>query len=133
MKRLADEPRPAHFAVRPPTPPELIASLQAIFPEFGSEEILHELETSDYDLHTVMHLFAEYFGTEGSTASERQLRALGGLIDEAVARDDQLENAVSTCMLEHLRQIKAYKILSPYLSRKAKQRTHALLRFAAGE
>jgi hypothetical protein len=125
MNRFADEPKPAHFAVRPPTPQELIASLEAIFPEFGSEDILHDVETSDYGLHSVMRLFTEYFGTEGSTAAEGQLRALGGLIDESVAVDDQLENAVSTCMLEHLRQIKVYKTLSPYLSRKAKQRTHA--------
>lgn len=97
----------------------------AIFSEFGSENVLHDVETSDYGLHSVMRCFTEYFGAEGSTTSERQLQALGGLIDEAVAVDDQLENAVSTCMLEHLRQIKAYKILSPYLSRKAKQRTHA--------
>ncbi len=72
-----------------------------------------------------MRCFAEYFGAEGGAASERQLQALGGLINEAVAVDDELENAVSTCMLEHLRQIKAYKILSPYLSPKAKQKTHA--------
>ncbi|HEX3104515.1 MAG TPA: hypothetical protein VHQ22_08705 [Terriglobales bacterium] len=125
MKRPADGPQPTHFAVRPPTPQELSVSLQTIFPEFSSEDVLHDVGTSDYGLHTVMRNFTEYFGAEGSTASERQLRALGGLIDEAVAVDDQLENAVSTCMLEHLRQIKAYKILSPYLSRKAKQRTHA--------
>jgi hypothetical protein len=125
MKPPANGPRPTHFAVRPPTPQELSASLEAIFPEFGSEDVLHDVETADYGLHSVMRYFAEYFGAEGSNASEKQLQALGGLIDEAVAVDDQLENAVSTCMLEHLRQIKAYKILSPYLSRKAKQRTHA--------
>jgi hypothetical protein len=125
MKHPADGPRPNHFAERPPTPQELSASLEAIFPEFGSEDLLQDADTSNYGLHTVMRHFTEYFGTEGSTASERQLRALGGLIDEAVAVDDQLENAVSTCMLEHLRQIKAYKTLSPFLSSKAKQRTHA--------
>lgn len=125
MTSPADGPRPAYFAVRPPTSQELYAALEAIFPEFGSEDLLDDLKTSDYGLHTVMHRFTEHFGAEGSTASERQLQALGGLINEAVAVDDQLENAVSTCMLEHFRQIKVYKILSPYLSRTAKQKTHA--------
>lgn len=98
--------------------------MEAIFPEFGSD-VRDDLHTSNYGLHAVMHRFTEYFGTVVSTASEKQLRALGGLIDEGVAVDDELENAVSTCMLEHLRQIKAYKTLSPYFSRKAKDRTHA--------
>ena len=120
--------RPAsrkHFAVRPPKPQDLYASLKAIFPDFGSEDFLHDVATSDHGLHTVMRYFTEYFGAEQSHASEKQLVALGGLIDEAVAVDDVLENAVSTCMLEHLRQIDAYKALSPHLSRRAKDRTHA--------
>jgi hypothetical protein len=69
--------------------------------------------------------FAEYFGVARDTLSERQLRNLGRLLNEAVAVDDDLENAVSTCFLEHLRQTGSYKSLAPFLSKQAKDKTHA--------
>jgi hypothetical protein len=70
-----------------------------------------------------MHNFTQCFGADHQEFSERQLTSLGQLLDEAVMVDDQLENAVSTCMLEHLRQINGYKALSPYLSKTAKEKT----------
>jgi hypothetical protein len=103
---------------------QLLASLKGIFPQFGQEDVVEDVKgADDTGLHCVMRHFTYYFGANHTRFSERQLTALGKLLDEAVKVDDKLENAVATCMLEHLRQINAYKALSPYLSKKAKERT----------
>lgn len=119
MKKSDRQSKRDRFPSRPPEPEQLLASIKAIFPEFGKGLVAQD------SLHSVMQHFAVYFGTNKNDFSERQIRLLGSLIDEAVAAEDVLENAVSTCLLEHLRQIDGYKTLSPYLSKKAKERTHA--------
>src|SRR5439155_2408023 len=63
--------------------------------------------------------------------SDRQVRQLAELINQAVEAPDELENAVSTCFLEHLRQVRTYKVLAPHLSTQAKRRTHACHRAGA--
>ncbi len=85
----------------------------------------HDVCPPSGKLHCILRGFMDFFSSAQNEGSEHQLKALGHLINEAVAMDDVLENAVSTSMLEHLRQIEAYKALSPYLSPKAKERTHA--------
>jgi len=114
-----------YFPLRPPEPMELLASLTGIFPQFGQEDVVEDVTDSPagVGLPCVMHNFTQYFGADHQEFSERQLTSLGQLLDEAVMVDDQLENAVSTCMLEHLRQINGYKALSPYLSKTAKEKT----------
>ena len=112
-----------YFEWRPPAPMTLLALLQEIFPQFGDEEIAQEVEESEVGLHCLMRNFTEYFGSLGGRASEEQLRALAALLDEAVSVDDVLENAVSTCLLEHLGQIDRLEALRPYISRAALVRT----------
>jgi hypothetical protein len=69
--------------------------------------------------------FTAYFGANHSTFSDRQLRLLAPLLDAAVAVDDELENAVSTCFLEHLHQIRCYRVLARHLSAPARRRSRA--------
>ncbi len=118
-------PKRGFFASRPPEPMELLASLTSIFPQFGNQDIVEDVAGSPVGigLHCVMHHFTCYFGADLQEFSESQLASLGRLLDEAVMVDDQLENAVSTCLLEHLRQISAYTAISPYLSKRAKEKT----------
>ncbi len=118
-------PKRGFFASRPPKPMELLASLTGIFPQFGNQDIVVDVADSPVGigLHCVMHHFTCYFGADLQKFSARQLTSLGQLLDEAVLVDDQLENAVSTCLLEHLRQISAYRALSPYLSKRAREKT----------
>jgi len=110
--------------MRPQIAKELWALLTEIFPGFSAycedEEI--QPETT---LHFVMTEFTSYFSGNRDTFSEFQLKKLAHFINDAVAVDDNLENAVSTCFLEHLRQVRSYKILAPFLSRQAKDKTHA--------
>ena len=109
--------------MRPQTAKELWTVLTEIFPGFSAyceDEEIHPETT----LHFVMMDFTTYFGANRDTFSESQLRKLGQFINDAVSVDDNLENAVSTCFLEHLRQVRSYKILAPFLSRQAKDKTH---------
>lgn len=129
MKKARTKPKRPQFPDRPPAPEQLLAALQTIFPTFESQGLREDLQDDllplSGKLHCIVRDFMDFFSSAQDEASEHQLKSLGSLINEAVAMDDVLENAVSTCMLEHLRQIEAYKALSPYLSPKAKERTHA--------
>ena len=75
--------------------------------------------------HSVVMAFTQFFGAEKVSFSEDELRPFGALINAAVAAGGSLENAFGTCLLEHLHQIRASKILRPYLSERARERTHA--------
>jgi hypothetical protein len=114
-----------YFVERPPTPKQLLASLRNIFPDFGDGDIVQDVEESHVSLHTVVRHFNDYFGATRIEPSDRQLASLGQLLSEAVAVDDILENAVATCLLEHLHQVGRYRSLAPYLSKRTKARTRA--------
>ena len=125
---MTDEPRFNRDDVSPGLsgPLYLPGSLREICPQFGYPEIIEEVRVADVGFHCVMLLFSGYLGRAINTLSDQQLCALGNLIiNEAVSIDDDLENAVSTCLLEHLHQINCLKSLSRYLSTKAKGRTRA--------
>ena len=98
--------------------------LTEIFPGFSAEYEDGEIQP-ETTLHFVMRDFTTYFSGNRDTFSESQLKKLAHFINDAVAVDDNLENAVSTCFLEHLHQVRSYKMLAPFLSRQAKDKTHA--------
>ena len=108
-----------HFDVRPPEPKHLLATLNRVFPDFGSD-----VEAED-GLHAIMLNFAEYFGAHATQVTEKQLRFLGDVLNEAVSVDDNLENAVSTCFLEHLHQLRKLALMRPFLSSQARERLRA--------
>jgi len=110
--------------MRPQTAKELWTVLTEMFPGFSAHCEEEEIQP-ETTFHFVMSDFTTYFGINGDTFSESQLRKLGQFINNVVAVDDNLENAVATCFLEHLRQVSSYKILAPFLSRQAKDKTHA--------
>ena len=82
-------------------------------------------EPEELTLHRLMGLFAQYFGANGKRFSVKQLRRLGEWLSSAVSVPSELENAVSTCFLEHTRQLKVNRLLAPYLSKLAKEKSHA--------
>jgi len=107
---------------RTPAPLELLECLQTIFPTFGDAELLAEIEAGHVELHGVMRHFTDYFGALGHTFTKGQLAALGRFLDQAVVQGGKLENAVSTCFLEHLHQIKCRGFMLPFVSQKTKER-----------
>ena len=110
--------------MRPQTAKKLWTLLTEIFPGFSVHCEVEEIQP-ETTLHFVMIDFSTYFGINRDTFTESQLRKLAQFINDAVAVDDNLENAMSTCFLEHLRQTRSYKLLAPFLSRQAKDKTHA--------
>jgi len=114
---------------RPKTSRELWEMLTRMFPPFAEECRPEELADREREgtatFHSIMFPFTQYFGANRSSFSDRQVRQLAELINQAVEAPDELENAVSTCFLEHLRQVRTYKVLAPHLSTQAKRRTHA--------
>jgi hypothetical protein len=110
--------------MRPQTAKDLWRLLTGISPGFAEDCLEEELQ-EETTLHFVMQDFTTYFGGKNETFSESQIKTLAGFINEAIVVDDDLENAVGTCFLEHLHQIRGYKALAPFLSRQAKDKTHA--------
>ena len=87
-----------------------------------------EIEIEDQEelsLHRVILIFAQYFGANHRRFSLTQLRRLGDWLSAAVVAEGALENAVSTCFLEHMRQLKVNRVLAPHLSQLAKEKSHA--------
>ena len=115
--------------MRPTTARDLWSELTGVFPGFVETHTPQDVEESEREgvatQHSVMLPFTQYFGRALSTASSKQLKTLATLLNEAVAVENDLENAVATCFLEHLRQVGGYKILAPFLSKQAKGKTHA--------
>lgn len=104
----------------PKTASELKAFLVGAFPSF--EVWWSELDGDDrlpgerITFHRVMAEFTVYFGKRRADFTEKQLASLGKMIDAAVEKGGELENAVSTCFLEHLHQIGGEHLLRRFLS-----------------
>jgi len=127
MRREATKAKPTQEA-RPISAVELRDRLLEICPDFEAECSAEELAESEKvggpSLAMVMHDFTCYFGCKQAVLSSAQLTKLGALMSDAVSVDDELENVVSTCFLEHIYQIDGYKTLAPFLSDLAKKKTH---------
>ena len=99
--------------------------LVALDPAFENELKRREEAPDELTLHTVMRFFTQYFGENGRRFSEKQLRRLGEWLNSVVPVPGELENAVSTCFLEHARQLKVDRLIAPYMSESAKEKFHA--------
>jgi hypothetical protein len=103
------------------TPERLLDALVAIFPELRAE--WEEAEPAE-TFHKVVLRFTPFFGARAHQPVRRPTPARRP--DRPVRRWRRpLENALSTCLLEHLHQIGAWKTLRPYLSDLSKSRSHA--------
>jgi hypothetical protein len=105
------------------TPELVVARLSDIFHEFGGEWVNDNpyIENSGFTFHAVLIEFATFLGGHAPAASPRQLEATAEFINEAMDGEPRLENAVATCLLEHLHQLNLKRRLWPLLSDRAKQ------------
>ena len=112
---------------RPNTALELWEFLSSAIPSFRDAATGEEIEYWERDplasFHSVMMAFTDHFGESQANFSRKQIERLSEFINSSVEFDDKLENAVSTCLLEHLRQIEGYTTLAPFLSARAKMKT----------
>jgi hypothetical protein len=114
------------------SPQETLRQLCAIFPAFEASWAEEDATPEDglvdgvyyeWSHHAVLRNFLGYVATDRESFTPKQLRALGEWINRAVTDDDDLENAVSTCFLEHARQVHIDRVLGPYLSSKARDKS----------
>ena len=103
----------------PTSPLELQSFLARLFPSFAEEaEDPTEWppEAGEFTFHTVMFNFTPFFGKEIERFSSKQLAEFGKFLHAVSLTTGSLENAVSTCFLEHTRQIKVNKRLQPWIT-----------------
>ena len=101
---------------------ELLATLYEVVPKFQNVwegDCTDDPFPSD-SLHTVYLSLLPFLSVE--PLSEAQLRRLCAIINAEVEKGGTAENAVSTCMLEHLGQVRLAKSLRPWLSKEARRR-----------
>lgn len=124
VPKLRPTPWRAFFIVNRPAE-EALRFLAATDPAFRErwDEAGHSPDEATP--HRVLADFAEHFSRAHHDYSPRQLKALGLWLSDAVATEGPLENAVATCFLEHSRQLRFNRVLAPYLSKAAKDKSHA--------
>jgi len=103
----------------PESPAELLEELFTLFPDYKASYSgpIHDEPPS---FHSVLIDFSTDFGRLVDGASEKQLRSFAHLVNVAVERGGALENALSTCLLEHLHQIRALSAFRPDLVKLAR-------------
>ena len=113
-------------------PQETLRQLCDIFPSFQAwwadegappEDTLVDGVFYKWTHHAVLRAFLEFFARNHATSSEKQMRAVGDWINRSVSVEDDLGNAVSTCFLEHVRQVGVTRLLWPYLSTAARNKS----------
>lgn len=98
----------------PRTAPELESTLVGMFPTFAAEltsDADASPELGERSLHSVFSDFAPYFSRNVGSFSEKQFERFGQFLNAALQTSGQLENAVSTCFLEHANQLNVSKQL----------------------
>lgn len=108
----------------PQTPEELQEQLFVIFPEYRAH-FSGPFHDGPLSFHSVLLGFTAFLSRKAAASSPTQLKALGQLVNQAVAGGGELENACDTCLLEHLHQIGLSKTMRPFLSQPARLRTRA--------
>ena len=101
-----------------PTPQETLRQLCALFPTFSewweneeappAEDGLVDGIYYEWTHHRILQEFLIYFGMNHHLFDEKHLRTLGSWLNAAVSGGGVLENAVSTCFLEHTHQVEVY-------------------------
>jgi hypothetical protein len=112
--------------VAPQTPEEMLLQLQELLPGFShSWEDEDEWQGLGHSFHSVARNLSHFFPLQCSSLTDKQLRAFADWINGMVAASGNLENAISTCFLEHSAQLSVYRSLSPHLSSLAKASARA--------
>jgi hypothetical protein len=104
----------------PQTSEQFRDQLQQLFPGF-----VYKVDEEKFTYHAVLMDFTPFFGRHVSEFTEKQLKALAGIVNLAAESSGELANAFDTCFFEALRRPHAAKALQPFLSAKARNLSHA--------
>jgi len=104
------------------TPKDLVSALIDLFPGFREEWDEGEGYggVGQYNFHTVFMELAPVCSGYLAEATPRTVEAFCALINALVAGGGDVENAVSTCLLEHASQVGIAKTIKAHLSQAAK-------------
>jgi hypothetical protein len=100
----------------PTTPEQLRTTLVSIFPSFEAEIDEDTSYGHEITFHTLMFDFTPFFGKNIKAFSEKQMRGLAELVHLAIEVPGPLENAMSTCFLEHTKAIRVNRELNAALA-----------------
>jgi hypothetical protein len=98
------------------SPAALASVLTELFPPFASE--LEDEEITSY--HQVVQRLAPVLTGFLQERPKKATEEFCSLVNEMVAAGGEMENAISTCLLEHASQIRVRNVIRPYLSVAAK-------------
>ena len=93
--------------------------------EEETEDRLVDGVHSDLTHHRLLMEFFDFFAANHRSLNEQQLRSLGAWLNEAVAVDDDLCDAVATCFLQNCREQNLDRSLAPFLSAHTRAKPHA--------
>ena len=80
---------------------------------------------TDLTNHRLLMEFFDFFANTHRSFTEAQLRSLGAWLNEAIAIDDDLGDAVLSCFLQNCRDQHLDHSWAPYLSARARAKSHA--------
>ena len=102
---------------------EVASRILEIFPDFKKywdEGEGYGYQDGEYNIHSIFLTFGPVSKMLIESASETQIKDFCGFVNKLVAEGDELENAVSTCFLEHASQLGVRKFIRRYLSAEAR-------------
>ena len=101
---------------------EVLAGLTAIFPDFAKEWEADNpyIWDGEFSIHSVYMTFLDFLPAVSPNAD--QLQKTASFINEAVDAGGNSENAISTCFLEHVNQVRLGPKLKPLLTKEARRR-----------
>lgn len=98
------------------SPEQLLDHLSQVFPDFKLEFDELDDPSQGFTYHRLMLDFLVYWGAIARTATDSQIIELARIINESVNIGGDIENAIDTCFLEHLSQVRGLKPIERYLS-----------------
>lgn len=101
------------------SPPDLVARIIQLFPSFAVEwngGEAYGYENGDFSYHSVFLTFAPLSYGLLMQASSETVRSFCDFVNAAVEQRGTLENAVSTCFLEHASHLAVRRLIEPSLS-----------------
>lgn len=103
------------------SPQELASRLSELFSAWNWEELEPQFPgDTPTNYHAILMDFAPHARTVMEAAEPTVIRRFARLVNQAIRQGGELENAMTTCFLEHASQLKVRTILRPHLSEVSK-------------
>ena len=103
---------------------DLVDGLLELLPRFSEEwdegDGFRD-EEGEYSFHSIMLTFGPQSAAYLNEADRNTVQAFCELLNRSVENEGDLENAVSTCFLEHASQLGVSRVLKPHLGPKARR------------